>query len=120
MAATAGETKRDSSVRCRDELDVFVGERARHVPADRDRPDQLFVKDDRDAQQGAIAGDRLSSERILRIGHDIGDLHRLAGERYPADDRRPVVRVRMVFGVLVAGGGVITLRESTKRSPSAR
>ena len=131
-AATSGETKRDSSVRCRSTASISRAfaiaiaawsanvvtsstcssvNGSRDVPADRDDADQLVVQNDRNAEQRAIADDGLSSERVLRIGQDVGDLHRLAGERHPADDGRPVTLVRMFLRVGVPLGRVGELRE---------
>jgi hypothetical protein len=97
-----------------DELDLLVGESSRNVAADHDCPDQVLVQNDRNTEQSAVADDDLGSVRVVGVGEDIGDLHRLTGERHPADDRRPIARVRMFHGVLVGRTEVAALREDHK------
>ena len=94
-----------------DEFDVLVGERPRNVTADGDRSDHLVVQDDRNAEQRSIADDALRFERVVGVGQDVGDLHRITGERGPSDDGRPVTPVRMSLGVRVSPRSVAYLRE---------
>ena len=89
-----------------DELDLLVGERPRDVPADADDPDELVIEDHRDTEQRSVADDRLRTERVVGVSEDVGDLHRLTGQRRPSDDGRPVTPMRMLLGEVIALGKV--------------
>jgi hypothetical protein len=63
----------------RDELDLPVDERTRGAPADADDADERVVQEDRDTDQRPIADEPLRTERVVGVGQDVGDLHRLPG-----------------------------------------
>ena len=95
----------------RDELDLPVDERPRDAPADADDADECVVQEDRNAEQRPIPDDPLRAERVVGVGQDVGDLHRLPGQRRPSDDGRPVTPMRMFDRVVVALGGIEDLRD---------
>ena len=94
-----------------DELHLLLGERPRDVPTDADDPDEFVVEEDRNAEQRSIADHPLCAERVVGVGQDIGDLHRLPGQSRPPHDGRPVTPVPMFDGVVVALGVVEDLRD---------
>src|SRR6185503_1409841 len=81
------------------------------VPPDADDTDELVVEEDRNTEQRSIADHPLCPERVVGVGQDIGDLHRLPGQCRPSYDGRPVTQMRMFDGVVVALGVVEDLRD---------
>ena len=83
-----------------DEVDLVLAEGARCVSPQRERPDELALGDDRDAQERAVAHELLRAVRVLVVGEDVGDLLGLPRKRHTADDRRSIAPVRVLQAVL--------------------
>jgi hypothetical protein len=117
-SATCGETKRESSVRCRstasirrafvsaiaawsaglDERDVVVGERLGFTAHEDDDPDQLVFDHDRHSEHRPV--EARAGIDVLGVVEDVRDVDRFPREAGTAGRRRSVERMRMLLVVL--------------------
>ena len=69
-----------------DQLDFRIREGEDRRASKAEGTDQLAVSPDRDAQQRAIATDRMPAGAVFGIGGEVGDLDCVAGKRHATVD----------------------------------